>query len=413
MRLILALVAALAVASLTPAAARAAPAAARAAHLDGLWDATVRVKDTDIPFRLQLTTRGGQVSATYFDGERPVKASRGGSFDGHRLRVEFPSYASRLDAQLAGGALRGTIGALPFTARRHTPPAPSRERPPSIAGVWVIPLETPKGEKAWRLIVRQTGAVAYASILRIDGDTGTLDGRYAGGAFRLSRFAGERPASLTAVPAADGSLDLVLVDGSGRRQFRAVREAQARASGLAAPSDPRRHTTVRDPAEPFRFAGVDLSGRTVTQADPRYRGKVVLVNLMGSWCPNCHDEAPFLAELDAKYRARGLRVVGLDFETGEELRTLNRLRAFVNRYGLRYDILVAGDRAEVNAKLPQAVNLNAWPTSFFLDRKGRVRFVHVGFPSRGSGRFEREAREEIRREIESLLAEASPAAGGR
>ncbi len=132
---------------------------------------------------------------------------------------------------------------------------------------------------------------------------------------------------------------------------------------------------------------------------------MVLLNIMGSWCPNCHDEAPFLAELDAKYRAKGLRVVGLDFEGPEQVHDLSRLKAFIARYGLKYTVLVGGERSEVNAKLPQAVNLNAWPTTFFIDRHGRVHSVHVGFPSRGSGQFDRQARADISHEIETLLAE--------
>ena len=141
-----------------------------------------------------------------------------------------------------------------------------------------------------------------------------------------------------------------------------------------------RFTTVADKNEKFRFGGTELkTGKRVDQTDPRFKGKVVLVNLTGSWCPNCHDEAPFLAALDAKYRARGLQIVGLDFEDAEQLSSgTPRLKAFINRYKLNYTYLIAGERKDVNAKLPQAVNLNAWPTSFFVGRDGKVKSVHVG-----------------------------------
>jgi len=388
--------------------AHGAPAlAAPPATVDGTWDATVRVKDTDIPFKLQLSGAPDHVKATFFDGERPVNASTGGSLKGDQLHVAFASYASALDARLADGVLRGTIGGLPFEGHRHHSPATSAAKAPSIDGVWEIPVDTPKGEKAWRLIVRQRPAGVYATILRIDGDTGTISGGYADGAFHLSRFAGERPTSLVISPQGDGSLGLVLTDFSGRRELKALRPDAARTAGLAGPTDPTRHTAVRDTKERFRFSGVDLTGRTVTNSDPRFKGKVVLVNIMGSWCPNCHDEAPFLAALDAKYRARGLEIVGLDFENADQLKSLDRLKAFIARYQLRYNILVGGERSEVNDRLPQAVNLNAWPTTFFLDRQGRVHSVHTGFPSRGSGAYEVEARSQITREVEALLAAKS------
>ncbi|MEI9889315.1 MAG: TlpA disulfide reductase family protein [Caulobacteraceae bacterium] len=294
--------------------------------------------------------------------------------------MDFASYAAKLDARLDGGVLKGTIGALPFEAHRHVAQAAVKGAP-SINGVWNVPVDTNKGEKAWRLIVDQKPTGVYATILRIDGDTGTISGRYDGQAFQLSRFAGERPTALKITPQADGSLALVLTDQQGPRELKAVRQAEAVKAGLAAPTDPTRHTSVQDKAETFRFSGADLNGKAVSNLDPRFKGKVVLLNIMGSWCPNCHDEAPFLAELDAKYRAKGLRIVGLDFEGGQEqIDDPSRLKAFIARYGLKYTILIGGVRSQVNEKLPQAVNLNAWPTSFFIGRDGKVHGTHVASP---------------------------------
>ena len=71
---------------------------------------------------------------------------------------------------------------------------------------------------------------------------------------------------------------------------------------------------MKDPTEPFRFSFPDLSGKIVSNTDDRFRGKVVIVSISGSWCPNCHDEAPFLVELYRKYHGQGLEVVSLSFE---------------------------------------------------------------------------------------------------
>ena len=375
------------------------------APIDGVWDATVQLKDATIPFKLRLSGDAAHVKATYFDGERPVNASTGGTFKDGQLHVDFASYASKLDAHLDADGLQGTIGALPFEAHRHVEKAPVKGAP-AIGGVWEVPVDTNKGVKAWRLIVDQKPAGVYATILRIDGDTGTISGRYDGQSFNLSRFAGERPTALKITPQADGALDLVLIDQQGKRELKAIRPVEARKAGLAAPTDPTRHTSVQSPADAFRFSGKDLQGKSVSNLDPRFKGKVVLLNIMGSWCPNCHDEAPFLAELDAKYRAKGLRIVGLDFEGGQEqIDDPSRLKAFIARYGLKYTILIGGVRSQVNEKLPQAVNLNAWPTTFFIGRDGKVHATHVGFPSRGSGPYEKQARADIDREIETLLAE--------
>ena len=374
---------------------------------DGVWQASADVSGAQIPFQLEISGDGASVRAHFFDGSRPTNPSGAGDLHGGHLHLTFPSYAAVLDATLTGGRLDGTYTAAgrPITihATHNAPPAAAAVAAPWIAGEWIIPYNSPKGETAWRLIVRQAGATAQAAILRIDGDTGTLGGRFAAGHFELSHFAGERPALLEATPAPDGSLKLVLVDGSGRREFNAIRPAVAAARGLS-PTDPTRHTSVADAGQPFRFAFKDLSGHEVSSADPRFRHKVVLVNVMGSWCPNCHDEAPFLESLYTRHHGDGLEIVALDFEEPDQLANPARLRAFIQRYGVSYTVLLAGERKEVNAKLPQAVNLNAWPTTFFLGRDGRVKSVHVGFTSPGSGPRDAQTRAEIEHEVQTLLA---------
>jgi thiol-disulfide isomerase/thioredoxin len=148
-----------------------------------------------------------------------------------------------------------------------------------------------------------------------------------------------------------------------------------------------------------------LNGKTVSNADAKFRGKVVLVNITGSWCPNCHDEAPFLAELYKKYRDQGLEIVALSFEEADQLKDLARLRAFIKRYGIEYTVLVGGEPSEATAKLTQAVNWNSWPTTFFIGRDGLVRGVHAGFPSSASGDLYRQAKDEFTAEVQHLLRE--------
>ena len=255
--------------------------------------------------------------------------------------------------------------------------------------------------------MRQKGAEVSAAILRVDGDTGALTGEWRDGKFVLSHFSGARPNLLEVTPAADGSLEIVQ---NGRTKLTALRPASARAQGLGEPTDPFHHTGVKDPSAPLTIAFPDLDGRTVSLSDARFRGKVVVLAISGSWCPNCHDEAPFLEELYRQYRAQGLEVVALSFEEADQLKTLARLRAFIKQYGIDYTVLVPGEPAQLAEKLPQAENLNSWPTTFFLGRDGRVRGVHAGFAGRASGEFYTQTKREVTSLVESLLAESTSAA---
>ncbi len=381
------------------------------ASVAGSYQAKAEIAGAEVPFRLDIRGAGDDLHANFFDGARPTTPSTAGQIQGDHVHITFASYAATLDATLAGDRLDGvyvyTTHTIPFHAVKDEGPPPPSAPAPSIGGEWIVPTASSKGEKAWRLIVHQTGDQAEAAILRIDGDTGTLSGRYQDGTFHLSHFAGERPALLEATPQADGTLKLRLFDGDEPLDLTAVRSDAAAKLGVA-PDDPTRHTSVKDPAAPFAFAFPDLSGHLVSNTDPRFKGKVVVADVSGSWCPNCHDEAPFLQSLYAKYHSKGLEIVALDFEPGVQLTDPQRLRAFIQRYGLTYTVLLAGEPKEVHQKLPEAVNLNAWPTTFFIGRDGRFREAHVGFTSPGSGPRDVETRRDVEHLIQTLLAERAP-----
>jgi thiol-disulfide isomerase/thioredoxin len=200
----------------------------------------------------------------------------------------------------------------------------------------------------------------------------------------------------------DGSLDILQ---NGKTKLTAIRWDKARAQGLPEPTDPTKHTTVKDPGESFHYSFPDLDGHLITNNDARFRGKVVLVNIMGSWCPNCHDEAPFLVELYRKYHERGLEIVALSFEEADQLKNPTRLRAFIKKYGVEYTVLLGGEPDQAKDKLTQAVNWNAWPTTFILGRDGLVRAVHAGFPSSATGELHAQAKAEFAGEVEKLLKE--------
>lgn len=390
---------------------------ATAQELAGVWDAMIKFDGVEIPFRIGFSRDDGKVQGWFYNGDQKV-ASTSGTYNHGLLTLDFAHYATKLEANLKDGKLQGQYGPIqnktyPIRATRAVPFAESQAPVPVINGEWEIAVRSPKGESAWRLIVRQSSSDVSAAILRVDGDTGTLTGKYRDGKFVLSHFSGARPSLVTLTPTNDGALAVSLTSLYGHTDYSALRPEAARAKGLPGPTDPSQHTSVKDAAAPFAFSFPDLNGKLVTNTDPRFEGKVVVVNVLGSWCPNCHDEAPFLAELYRAHRDEGFEVVAISFEEAEQLKDPVRLRAFIQQYGIEYTVLLGGEPSEWNAKLPQAVNLNSWPTTFFLGRDGRVRAVRAGFPGRASGRAHTQAVEEFQATVEQLLTENVRASRGR
>jgi len=387
--------------------------------LNGTWAGNATVHGQQVPVRLEITGSGSDLHAALLNGPESSPASSA-VFTGNHLLLTFNYYAKTLDATLANGNLTGSFGTAttryPVSLNsRATGTGNGGSHAQDIDGDWEIAVKSAKGESAWQLRVeplQEQGGEVKAVIQRIDGDTGSLYGSWTGSGYRISHFTAAGPALYSVAPQADGTLlvsNLLRADINDQQNLVARRPAQARAAKLAGPTDPTQQTTVKDPSARFKFSFPDLNGKVVSNTDPQFDGKVVIVAIGGSWCPNCHDEAPFLESLYQQFHSRGLEIVNLSFEEADQLKDPARLRAFIARYGLTYTVLVAGDTEQLNEKVPQAVNLNCWPTSFFLGRDGRVREVHAGFAGPANPLAHEALMHEVTALVEQLLAEPVPA----
>ena len=397
-------------------------------NLNGRWSATLKKGDLTIPFRLDISVNGDRVTGRLYNGNEDFESTSSAQLENGNIELNFEHYLTSIIANVKDGELDGKVvvkrrsainitpGAnsepakdtsSPFHAKRYTPPSEAAlaVKAPAIDGVWELPHESNKGEKSWRLIVKQNGPEISASLLRVDGDTGALTGSWQNGKFTASHFDGSRPGLIEITPQADGTLKVDLHAEPRNEVLTAYRPEVARAKGLAEPSNYLTHTTVRDPNEVFTYSFPDIHGKVVTNEDPRFKGKVVLAIVTGTWCPNCHDEARYLVELYKKYHDQGLEIVALDFEEADQAKVLTRVNAFIKQYQVPYTYLIAGTPDEMWEKVPQAVNLNTWPATLFIGRDGRVKGTYSGFASSASGVYNSELKEAFVSNVERLLKE--------
>lgn len=160
----------------------------------------------------------------------------------------------------------------------------------------------------------------------------------------------------------------------------------------------------------LEFAFPDSYGNMVSLGDDRFTDKVVVVQIMGTWCPNCLDETKFLSAYHKEHRAEGLEVVALAFEyykTPEK--ALDAIKRLQERVGLQYPVLLAqyggANKLEANRKLPMLNRVMSYPTTILLDRKGKVRRIHTGFNGPATGLKYEEFKEEFDRLVKQLLSE--------
>jgi thiol-disulfide isomerase/thioredoxin len=374
-----------------------------------------------VPFELLIERTPGGLRAALLNGSDRIDFSSAVQKAGE-ITLRLEQYDSTLTVHCAKGVRwcsllegeyvrrKGTlIARYAMTASR----VPYRESlsNPALAPDWRFTFTDESGKPA-----AEASAPAHftvkaqfveGTIAPVSGDYGLLSGELAGPdstELHLSRFDGIHALRLDGHLVSPERMEGVFHVSPGPPLHFVATRAGAAAGGF----DEAEHLTwVANPAERFRFHGVDASGAAVTQDDARFEGKVVLLDIFGTWCPNCHDEAPVLQALYEKFHERGLEIVGMSYEyVDDRARNLHLIDVYRHKYGIGFPLLLAGttDAGEIARTLPQLQNFGAYPTTIFLDRHGRVRLIHAGFSGPATGRMD-EVRQNFERTIVKLLDE--------
>lgn len=169
-------------------------------------------------------------------------------------------------------------------------------------------------------------------------------------------------------------------------------------------SDAFQQTTIDQKSGLTKLTFPDLNGDVRSIDDLGFRGKARIIYVFGTWCPNCHDAAAYFKELQDKYGAKGLKILGLAFElTSHQRRNAQQVKTYLRRHGVSYPVLIAGpaDKAEASKVFPLLDKIRSYPTTIFVDEQGDVRAVHTGFTGPATG----ESYDELKQKFESLIEE--------
>jgi thiol-disulfide isomerase/thioredoxin len=382
----------------------------------GLWRGTVKNPSGEVvAFALEIKRTGEQLSADLLNGDERLAASSV-SVTGEALKVRYDFYDGTLEARVQGDEMTGKftrqwqkqILTRELRMQRNAPQPAATANAADLTGEWLLKVGVGDKQRLWRAAFQTNGNKASGTINPVTGDWGEMSGTWANGALTLNRFDVINSRVLRLQAQADGTLtgevDLGLLDP--KRPVVAERVSDKNKEIVATLPDPKSYTRMKNPQEPFQFSGVDLNGQPVAWNDARFKDKVVVVSLTGSWCPNCHEETPYLQTLYDKYKQDGLEVVALAFEyTGEKERDTEQVRLFAKRHGVQYPMLWAGSTDDANQKLPQLENFGAYPTSVFIGRDGLVKHIHAGFEGRATGARFTKLKADIEAMIQLLLKE--------
>ena len=387
----------------------------------GTWRATLDSPGGPLPFRLRIEREPDKLRAVAINGREEVEFSEV-TDDGETIVLRIGIYDSEIRATWADDqTLTGTWtkttpegrSSMDFKAQRGVRPRfsteiepPAHAVPDSIAGDWTMRFAEGDGTSyVGQAVLEHTDDRIDGTILTDTGDYRYLDGRYDNGTLELSCFDGGHAFLFRAQVQQDGTMK---GDFWSRASYHATFSATRMAEGDAGPlADPYEVVGLAEGSKGrFAFSFPDLDGNVVADTDPRFSGKVVLVDIFGTWCPNCNDYAPLLAKWDERYRDRGLEIVGLAFEmTGDVERDRTFVRRYAERHGLKFPLLLGGTsgKTDAAAALPSLDVVASYPTTVFVGRDGKVHRIHSGFAGPATGKHHEAMVAEMETHIETLL----------
>ncbi|GAA4053760.1 hypothetical protein GCM10022409_45950 [Hymenobacter glaciei] len=294
--------------------------------------------------------------------------------------------------------------------------AKSTEKTGSFSGTWRATFRDDSGESYPATgVFTQKGTSLVGTFLTTTGDYRYLSGQVNGQKMYLSTFDGSHaflfkaqngppePVDITKEYAPNTLFGDFYSGKLGHETWTAVPDPKAKLPD----ADTLTYLKKGESRLNFKFPNVIEGGR-ISPTDPKYRGKVVVLQILGSWCPNCMDETNFLAPWYEKNKARGVEIIGLGYERSDDYKvSAAKLRSMRDRFNMSYDVAFAGvsNKDSVARSLPQLAKFLAFPTTIFLDKKGNVRKIHTGFAGPGTGKYYQEEITGFNREIDKLLKE--------
>lgn len=381
----------------------------------GSWNAHLDIDGHELRFGLEIVPVAGGYSAWLLNGEERLEVPKVYGEDGE-IVFDIDHYDAGLRGipDASGKTLDGwwwrRFGAegevrLPFHGElsetlgsalgSETSDRALAER---YARRWAVKFAAREDSSVGIFRLSDAGTM-HGTFLNTSGDYRMLSGTVEGGLLKLSRFDGAHAFYFEAALQPDQTLRGEFWEGGYLHDTWSGREdSQARLSDSFAHFQ---WTGTLD-VEKKRF--YDLDGKPCSLLDPLPAAKGIVVELFGTWCPNCHDSMEYLMQLHQRYRSRGLSVIGLAFEMQASFeRSAAMVRLYKERFGAEYPLLLAAKGAvrTPNEVFSNIQGMYGIPTIIFLHGDGRIRAVHTGFTGPATG----EAYDELRASFEKLAEE--------
>lgn len=380
---------------------------------EGLWRGVLMLdakKQIELPFIFNVFYAENDISLTIFNGEEKIVIDEAET-RGDSLLFKMPVFDTEFKVKFFPGLMQGVWinhskkenNVIPFSAvfgqtQRFKSTVVMRS---DFSGRWETTFSPGLADSSKAIgVFKQTKQIVSGTFLTETGDYRYLEGIADGKYLYLSCFDGAHAYLFTALMDDKGQVHGDFYAGAAwHEKFTCMRNDKF---------------ALRDPYSitgsvkgvPVDFSFTDTDGKKVSLSDERYKNKAVIVQLMGSWCPNCMDEPAYLSSLYNEYKDKGLEIIALAYERSGDFekarRTVERLK---NKYGAGYEFLVTLQSGNIAAQksLPFLDKVAAFPTTLYLNKQHGIEKIYTGYNGPATGEAYFKMKEGIRNLINELI----------
>ncbi len=381
------------------------------------WRADILIEGGTLPFGLEIHKKTDKTFTVYILNASEKFQTDDAVLLGDSLVIPISLFDAEIVAKMTDDNLIGifrknkgrkSFVQVPFKASlgydfRFVPTQKTAQKV-NVQGKWATNFISPTTKKSSFLVgvFEQKGNVVTGSFLTTTGDYRYMDGNLVGDSLFLSTFDGSHTFLMKA------KIIGKKMTGRFNDSVLGFKNIEAQKDDKAELPDVKKITFLKEGFDKLNFSFPNEKGEKISLSDDAFKGKVVIVQILGSWCPNCMDESKFMVPFYEKNKAKGLEIIGLAYEKNldnEFFKTkMNLLR---ERFGIKYPLLKAGINSSESASesLPMLNKVIGFPTTIIIDKKGKIRETHTGFSGPGTGKYYTEWVTDFERLMDKLLRE--------
>jgi thiol-disulfide isomerase/thioredoxin len=379
---------------------------------NGYYRVVLALQDNEeLPFVINVTSK---TTLEVYNAEEVIQVDEV-RYSNDSVYIQTPVFEGYIAAKLTESGFEGSFikesldRIVPLVAEKNNEvrfPIQNESQPAEMSGIWEVNFIEGDDDDDYvgKGIFEQTGNQLTGTFRTTTGDYRYLEGVVDGNNFKLSVFDGAHAFLFTGT-VTDSTFNGTFYSGNHwKKNFVAKRNPTYElpaAEGL---------TYLKEGYDKFAFSFPDETGNQISLEDDHFKEKVTVVQIMGSWCPNCLDESKYYTRYLQENEGKDVEFIALAFEVAKTPeKAFQRIKRLKDRIGIQYPIVLAqygsSDKKLAQEKLPMLNHVLSYPTSIFIDKKGNVRKIHTGFNGPATGQKYLDFKEEFESFIDKLLAE--------